>query len=48
MDWGEIVAITPLCVATLVIGLYPKPLIAVINGPMTEIVEHVVRLAGLG
>jgi NADH-quinone oxidoreductase subunit M len=48
MDWGEIVATAPLCMAMLVIGLYPKPLIAVINGPLTAIVDHVTRLAGLG
>ena len=48
MDWGEIVATAPLCVAMLVIGVLPGPLIAVINGPLTAIVDHVTRLAGLG
>jgi NADH-quinone oxidoreductase subunit M len=48
MDWGEVVATAPLCVAMLVIGVYPQPLFNVINGPMTDIVAHVMKLAGLG
>jgi len=48
MDWGEIVATAPLCVAMLLIGLYPKPLIAIVNGPMTEIVQRLMQLARLG
>jgi NADH-quinone oxidoreductase subunit M len=48
IDAGELIATVPLCVAMLVLGLYPKPLLAVINGPMTEIVQHVIRLAHLG
>ncbi|MGQ9729904.1 MAG: complex I subunit 4 family protein [Candidatus Zipacnadales bacterium] len=47
MDFGEVLATAPLCVAMLVIGLYPKPLIDVINGPMTEIVVRVMRLTGM-
>lgn len=47
MDFGEILATMPLCAAMLIIGVFPWPLIAVINGPMTEIVERVTQLAGL-
>ncbi len=46
MDWGELFALAPLCAAMLVIGLYPYPLIAVINAPMTEIVTWVTHLGG--
>ena len=40
MDWGEIVAIVPLCILMLVIGLCPRPLMEVIDGPITRIVEY--------
>jgi len=47
MDWGEIVATAPLCVAMLVIGVYPEPLFRVIDGPMTALVDRVMTLANL-
>ncbi len=47
MDWGEIFATAPLCVAMLVIGVYPRPLVAVIDGPMAALVERVMTLANL-
>ena len=47
MDWGELVATVPLCIAMLAIGLYPWPLISAINGPMTELVRAIMKVANL-
>jgi len=46
MDWGEVFALAPLVAAMLVIGLYPYPLMQVINGPMTAIVQWVTAVGG--
>ena len=47
MDWGETVATVPLCAAMLIIGLFPAPLIAVINGPMAELAGSMADFMGL-
>lgn len=40
MDRGELVATVPLCALMLVIGVYPGPLLKIINAAMTGLVNH--------
>jgi NADH-quinone oxidoreductase subunit M len=47
MDWGEIAATAPLCVAMLAIGIYPWPLINLINGSMKDLVQAIMKVANL-
>ena len=47
MDWGEIIATAPLCVGMLVIGLYPRPVMELINGPIEKLVEYMLRVVTL-
>jgi NADH:ubiquinone oxidoreductase subunit 4 (subunit M) len=37
MDGGELFAIIPLAALTLAIGVYPMPILNLINGAMTHI-----------
>ncbi|MHB8995388.1 MAG: complex I subunit 4 family protein [Armatimonadota bacterium] len=41
MDKGELTAIVPLLVLTLLIGVYPAPILAIINTSMVALVNHV-------
>ena len=40
MDKGELTAIVPLMVLTLLIGVYPAPILAIINTSMVTLVNH--------
>ena len=51
MDAGELAAVVPLCVLMLVVGLFPGPIVNVINGAMqglVSVLSHVVELAAQG
>lgn len=41
MDWGELLAVVPLCFLMLLVGLYPRPVLAIINTAMVAVVDHV-------
>ncbi|MEI6500237.1 MAG: NADH-quinone oxidoreductase subunit M [Armatimonadota bacterium] len=41
MDAGELTAVVPLLFLTLVIGLYPRPILAIINTAMVALVNHI-------
>jgi NADH-quinone oxidoreductase subunit M len=45
MDLGELVAVVPLCAIMLIVGIYPTPLIALINTAMTGVVAHMDQIA---
>lgn len=40
MDAGELTAVIPLLFLTLVIGLYPRPILSIINTAMVALVDH--------
>jgi NADH-quinone oxidoreductase subunit M len=48
MDAGELAATVPLLVLTLVIGIFPYPVLNVINTVSTAIVQHVGQALGMG
>ena len=41
MDAGELTAVVPLMFLTLVIGIYPRPILAIINTAMVSLLEHI-------
>ena len=45
MDAGELTAVVPLLFLTLLIGLYPRPILAVINTAMTALVAQISTVA---
>ena len=48
MDAGELAATVPLCIVMLVVGIYPAPVINIINGAMQGLISvlgHTVNLA---
>lgn len=41
MDRGELIAVAPLAAIMLLIGIYPRPILELINGAMLPLVEHI-------
>lgn len=41
MDRGELIAIVPLAALMLLIGVYPRPILELINGAMLPLVQHI-------
>ncbi|MCE5239666.1 NADH-quinone oxidoreductase subunit M [bacterium] len=48
MDPGELVAVVPLMVLTLAIGVFPHPVLQVINTVSWSVVQHLGQALGLG
>jgi len=48
MDCGELAAIVPLMLLTLAIGIFPHPILRVLNTVSAAVVQHVAQALGLG